>query len=154
MLYETFKFLHIMGVVLLVGNVTITAVWKVFADRTADAGIVGYAQRLVTITDFVFTGGGIVFVMVGGYGMLWLTQTHPLDQPFLVWGQGLFIVSGLMWLFILIPAQIRQGRLAKTFRHGDVVPESYWRDARIWTVWGIIATLPLAVATFLMIAKP
>ena len=50
-MYATFKFLHVLGAIILVGNVTVTAVGKVFADRTHDARVVAFGQRLVTITD-------------------------------------------------------------------------------------------------------
>jgi uncharacterized membrane protein len=43
-MYALFKTLHIIGVVILVGNVTITAFWKVFADRTGNAQLIAHAQ--------------------------------------------------------------------------------------------------------------
>ena len=55
-IYPVLKFLHVLGVILLVGNVTVTAVWKVFADRTHNAVVVAFGQRLVTITDWFLTG--------------------------------------------------------------------------------------------------
>ena len=62
MLYDALKYLHILGIVLLLGNVTITAFWKAFADRTGDPVVIAFGQRLVTITDFVFTGGGGIII--------------------------------------------------------------------------------------------
>jgi hypothetical protein len=67
-LYATFKFLHVLGAIILVGNVTVTAVGKVFADRTHDARVVAFGQRLVTITDWSLTAGGIALLVLGGYG--------------------------------------------------------------------------------------
>ena len=34
MSYEIAKFVHLTGVVMLMGNITVTAIWKYFADRT------------------------------------------------------------------------------------------------------------------------
>jgi uncharacterized membrane protein len=153
-LYQTLKLVHLLGIVLLLGNVTITAFWKVFADRNGDAGIVRFAQRMVTITDWVFTLGGIVLISVGGYGMLWLTSTHPFGADWLIVGQGLFALSGIMWLAILVPVQMRQGRDALAFEHGAALPPAYRRDARTWILWGVIATLPLLAAVCVMILKP
>ena len=73
MTYIICKFLHVLGTVLLVGNVTVTSVWKVFADRTRSPIVLRYAQRLVTYTDWSLTGGGILLIMFGGYGMAWST---------------------------------------------------------------------------------
>ena len=55
MTYDILKLLHLLGVVLLLGNVTVTSIWKVYADGTRDPRIIGFAQRLVTVTDWFFT---------------------------------------------------------------------------------------------------
>src|SRR5262245_59999795 len=66
MSYLAFKSLHIASVVIFLGNIVITAVWKVLADRTADPKVVAFVQRLVTVTDFAFTAGGMVLILIGG----------------------------------------------------------------------------------------
>ncbi len=153
-IYTTLKFLHVLGVILLVGNVTVTAVWKVFADRTHEPVVVAFGQRLVTITDWFLTGFGIAFVLVGGYGMMWVGQLNPFGALWLVLGQALFVASGLIWATILIPAQIRQARAARAFAQGGEIPAAYRRDARRWIFWGVVATVPLVAAVWLMVAKP
>lgn len=152
-LYQVFKFIHLLGVVLLVGNVTVTALWKAFADRTRDPRVIAFGQRMVTLTDWWFTLGGILLVFVGGFGAAGSIGMNPVGSPWLVWGEVLFVVSGLIWMFILVPAQIRQARQAREFANGGQIPESYWRDARRWLVWGIIATLPLVAAIWVMVDK-
>ncbi|SEO16124.1 Uncharacterized membrane protein [Rhodopseudomonas pseudopalustris] len=152
-MYDVFKFLHVVGVVVLVGNVTITAFWKAFSDLTRDPKIVAHAQRGVTVSDLIFTLLGIVLVMVGGYGAA-IVKDVPLFSSFwLVAGQILFAISGMMWLGILVPLQIRQARLARSFADGSEIPERYWRDTRTWLIWGIIATVPLVAAIFVMVVK-
>ncbi len=154
MLYQLFKFLHVLGVIILVGNVTVTAVWKVFADRTRDARVVAFGQRLVTITDWFLTVGGIVLLVVGGYGAAMVARMDLVSTPWLVWGQILLAVSGLIWMAILIPVQIRQAKAARAFAGGGEIPESYRQDSRRWLVWGIVATVPLIAAVWLMVFKP
>ncbi|MBB5049928.1 putative membrane protein [Rhodopseudomonas rhenobacensis] len=153
-MYDVLKALHVLGVVLLVGNVTITAYWKVLADRTADPKIVAHAQHGVNAADWIFTLAGIALVMIGGYGAAYVRGLPLFDSVWLVGGQILFAVSGMMWLGILVPLQIRQGRAARNFASLDRIPLSYLRDAQKWLVWGIIATVPLVAATVLMVLKP
>lgn len=154
MTYDILKFLHVIGVIILVGNVTITAFWKVFADRTGDAKIVAYGQYLVILCDWIFTLAGIVLIVIGGYGMAIVQGLHVFEDTWLIWGQLLFLVSGLIWLFLLVPLQIRQAKQIRAFNLSEPVPEKYWRDARLWLIWGIIATVPLVGAVYVMIAKP
>jgi uncharacterized membrane protein len=153
-MYDVLKALHVIGVVLLVGNVTITAYWKVLADRTSDPKIVAHAQHGVNAADWIFTLAGIALVMIGGYGAAYVKGIPLFDSIWLVGGQILFAVSGLMWLGILVPLQIRQGRAARDFAKADRIPLDYLRDARLWLVWGLIATVPLVAATVLMVLKP
>lgn len=147
-------FLHLIGVILLVGNVTVTSVWKVFADRTGDALTIAFAQRMVTITDFSLTLAGIVLTVAGGYWAALAVGLDVFGAPWLVWAQALFVASGLVWLGVLVPIQIWQGRTASAFVAGQPIPEAYRAAARRWLVWGIAATIPLAGSLWLMIAKP
>ena len=78
----------------------------------------------------------------------------PFATRWLRWGEGLFALSGAIWVTILIPAQIRQAAQARGFAEGGEIPASYARDARRWITWGIIATIPLVAAVWVMIAKP
>ena len=154
MTYTLFKFLHLLGVVFLIGNVTVTAVWKVFADRTHSPVIVAFAQRLVTYTDWAFTLTGVLLLSFGGYGMATSAHLPLFTQRWLGWGQAMFAVSGLIWIAILVPTQIRQARAVRAFTSEDSrIPGSYLALSRRWLVWGIIATIPLVVALFLMTSK-
>lgn len=152
--YEICKFLHITGIVMLMGNITATAIWKFFADRTGDAVVIGFAQKLVTYTDWSLTFWGVVLTIGGGYGALWVAGIDPLGAGWLVWSQGLFVVAGLIWLGLLVPLQVRQARAAKAFAAGGAIPAQYARDSRAWIFWGLVATVPLVAATWLMVAKP
>lgn len=162
--YELYKFLHVIGVVSLVGNVTVTSVWKVFADRTGDPATIGFAQRLVTGTDWAFTGGGFTLVIVGGYGMAFAAGMPLFGAGWMLWSQVMFVLSGALWAAVLLPIQVRQARLVR--RHAaDVaaagkaggapgaLPREYAALCRRWIVWGVLATLPLGAALYMMLAK-
>jgi uncharacterized membrane protein len=65
----------------------------------------------------------------------------------------LFVVAGLIWLLVLVPIQVRQAKLARNFAGNDV-GDDYRKLSRLWLFWGLISTVPLLAATWLMIAKP
>ncbi len=152
--FNLFKFVHILGIVLLLGNITVTAVWKVFADRTRDASIIAFGQRLVTGTDFGLTIPGIVLTIVGGYGAMVEARYDFPGPAWLLWSQIWFVVAGLIWLVMLIPIQVKQARMAREFSDTGAIPDAYRLLARQWIAWGLVATVPMVSALYLMIFKP
>jgi uncharacterized membrane protein len=106
--YLWLKSLHLLGVVAFLGNIIITGWWKFMADRTRNSQVIAFAQRQVTLTDYVFTVGGAFIILVAGWGNAALHGMSVYQTNWLSWGLGLFSASGLIWLVILIPIQIRQ----------------------------------------------
>lgn len=149
-----FKFLHYLGIILLAGNITVTAIWKVFADRNGDWRIVAFGQRMVTGTDFGLTIPGIILTMVGGYGSLWVMGYSLFSPAWLLWSQIMFVAAGAIWMFILVPVQIKQARIAHTFTDATGITSEYRTLSRRWITWGLISTVPLCAVLWLMVAKP
>jgi len=152
--YTTFKSIHLLGVVLFLGNIIVTGFWKYWADKTGNPAVVGFAQRLVTLTDWTFTFGGVVLILVGGYGMASAGGLDLAGPNWLVLAQNIFIASGIIWVGILIPIQIWQARLARQFENGGEIPALYLRLNRHWYFWGIMATLIPMANLYVMVAKP
>ncbi len=152
MLYDIAKFLHVTGVAMLMGNITVTAIWKFYADRDGRSEVLGFAQKLVTYTDWSMTVWGVGLLMGSGYFMAF-SAGFPLYEGWLLWSQILFVLAGMIWLLLIVPIQIKQARLAKTFPLNGV-GEDYRALSRRWLVWGLVATVPLVAATWLMIVKP
>jgi uncharacterized membrane protein len=92
--YSAFKVVHLFGVVLFLGNIIVTALWKVMADRTGDPRVIAYAQRLVILTDFIFTAGGIVLILVGAYGMAAVAGLDLRGKTWLVWAKSCLSLPG------------------------------------------------------------
>lgn len=154
MSYAAFKVVHLFGVVLFLGNIIVTALWKVMADRTGDPKVIAYAQRLVTLTDWIFTAGGVVILVIGAYGMALVAGLDLRGTAWLMWGQALLLISGLIWAAVLIPTQIAQARQARIFANGGSIPDSYWRHGRRWMIWGIAATIVPLANLYIMVFKP
>jgi len=150
--YLTLKSIHLLGVIIFLGNIIVTGWWKVMADRTKNPIIIAFAQRQVTLTDYIFTTGGIILILIGGLGNAMNMEFFNLR--WLMWGYGLFAISGLIWLFILIPVQIKQTQLAKQFSEGGVIPENYWRLEKIWLIFGTLATILPLIIIYWMVFKP
>lgn len=157
--YSLFKTIHLLGVVLFLGNIIVTAWWKMMADRHGDPAVIAFAQRQVTLTDYVFTLGGIIILIIGANAMYSITNTSNVhwlfsDVYWISWGGWLFMISGTIWAIFLIPIQIKQARLAKQFEKGGDIPDQYWRLGRQWIFWGLLATILPLINLYWMVFKP
>lgn len=152
--YSWLKSLHLLGVVLFLGNIIITGWWKTMADRTKNPVIIAFAQRQVTLTDWIFTVGGVVLILAGGLGNALLYDMDYLHTYWLAWGTWLFIASGIIWALVLIPVQIAQEKMARQFANGGEIPARYWQLGRLWIVFGTLATLLPMINLYWMVFKP
>ncbi|MDU0329919.1 DUF2269 family protein [Paenibacillus sp. 3LSP] len=90
--------LHVLGVLLMVGNIITAAFWKSRADRTGNPQIMHYAAKNVMIADYIFTIPGLVLIVLSG-GMMTGGLGYSLTGlNWLTLSLGLFAVSGLIWL--------------------------------------------------------
>lgn len=125
------------------GNIIVTGWWKNRADLTRNTQIIAFAQRQVTVTDWIFTTGGAVVLLVAG---MLNVHLHGLSYSaqWLGWGMSLFVLSGIIWVVVLIPTQIKQTRMARVFVQTGEITEQYWALCRRWNIWGLAAIiLPL-----------
>jgi len=145
--------LHVLGVVVFLGNIVVTAVWKMLADRTKSPPVVAYAQRLVTVTDLAFTATGAALIAVSGNALA-DRFGGVTGESWITWGWWLFVASGVIWFGILIPIEVMQARLARAFAAGGEIPRRYWRLSTLWAVFGTAATLLPLANLYVMVFKP
>ena len=124
------------------------------ADKTRHPRVVAFAQRQVTLTDYVFTAPGAIMTVVAGDSMAYGFMTHTWEVGWLVWGRLLFIASGLILALVLIPIQVKQARIVHDFNDAVEVPDEYWRLSRRWQLFGAIAVLLPLINLYWMVFKP
>lgn len=153
-MYTTWKFLHILGVVVFVGNIITAAFWKARADRSGDLATVAFAQRMVGQADWMFTLPGVLLVAIGGYGMAAIRPWPLHGLRWLEWGQGLFWLAAVIWILVLVPTQRRLIAVSAEARGAGALPPEFARLSRRWAMWGGIATLLPVIVLLLMVTKP
>ena len=151
--YLWLKTIHLLGVVMFLGNIIITGWWKVMADKTLNPQIIAFAQRQVTLTDFVFTAGGATILFLAGMANVGIHHME-MSAKWLSQGMLMFTLSGVIWVVVLIPTQIKQARIAKEFAVTGVIPAYYWKLNNRWIVFGVIATLLPLANLYWMVFKP
>lgn len=154
MSYEWMKFLHIVGVITLLGNISVTAWWKGMANRTGSLEVIRFAQRQVTLTDYIFTLPGALLIVVAGDLLAFALLDGQLwELEWLNWGRGLFLVVGLLWLLLLIPIQIKQARILKQLPQDGEIPRQYWQLSLYWNLIGSLTIIFSLGVLYLMITR-
>ncbi|MFV1851373.1 MAG: DUF2269 family protein [Thalassospira sp.] len=151
--YFAVKFVHVLGVVLFLGNIIVSAVWKTQADRTGNPVVIAFACRLVNMTDLLFTAFGSALIVIGGIGLFHATGISISDSPHLTIGIGLFGMAAMLWVTGLLPLQIYMSKLAaQTVSVGETeMPAKYERSRKLWNIIGGIAVLlPLGALYFMI----
>lgn len=145
--YFTLKAIHVIGAVLLVGNVTVTGVWSLYLYRHWREATIPFrpVARAILWTDLLFTlGGGIVLTVTGI--LMGLEGNFPFFRtPWLVKGIGALSLSTLSWLAILLPDQYRLERADD--------PATIRRLFLRWSVVGWASTAVLFYGLWAMVTK-
>lgn len=152
--YAIWKTIHILGVVLFVGSVLTSTVWKALADRTGDPRIIAFAQRALTLTDRFLTGGGAILILLTGLFAIEAAGTAYWKLLWVHLGLGLYALILVLYAAVLAPIQVRQARLAREFADGGEVPEAYWTLGRRWAFVGTLTIILMVAAIVIMTLKP
>jgi uncharacterized membrane protein len=145
--------LHLIGVILFVGNIITAAFWKVRADLLKNPAIIYSTVKNVMLADYVFTIPGLVLIIVSGIVMAVQAEMDLSGLNWLTLSLILFAITGVIWLAILIPLQRGMIRhIAQCTESGNISKE-YRQASRNWAIFGIAATLLPIVILYLMITK-
>jgi uncharacterized membrane protein len=153
MLYLILKSLHIVSVVLFLGNIITGVFWKAHADRTGDLRARAQALDGVIKSDRIFTTPNVLVIVLTGVGTALVGKIPILSTPWILWSIILFGVSGFAFAFVA-PTQKKLLANVRAGIEGNWDRAGYDALSKKWTVWGTVATAAPLVAVFLMVLKP
>lgn len=146
--YEAFKALHVIGAVLLLGNVTVTGVWSLYLFRVWRTGSFSFrpVARGILWTDLIFTVGGGILLTFTGIQMVVRSGLPWLDTPWLLHGIAALGLGTIVWLAVLLPDQLRLERatdpaqIRRLFLRWSVVG---WADTVVlfYGLWAMVTRL-------------
>lgn len=148
MMYLVLKLVHLTGVVLFLGNITVGVFWKSYADRTRNAVVMASTMDGIIAADKIFTIPGILILLAGGLGAAFAGGVPILSTGWLLWGIVAFVLSGLAFG----PLSRVQRKISAAAHAGNL--EQYDECSKGWNLWGTMALLFPVVAFVLMILKP
>ncbi|MEK5175762.1 DUF2269 domain-containing protein [Heyndrickxia sp. FSL W8-0496] len=146
-------FLHILGAVIFLGNIVTAAFWKIRADIKRDPKFIHHTVKNVMLADFIFTLPGLILIIVSGILMA-VQSGYSMDTfNWLTLSLFLFVLTGFLWLAVLIPIQRSMVRYSARSIDDGVISNKYKNVSRYWAIVGIAATLLPVVILYLMITK-
>jgi len=154
-MYLIFKLIHIIAVIMFLGNITTGLFWKFHADRANDPRLIAHAFEGIIRSDRWFTIPGVVIIVLAGFGAAIIGNFSILGTGWILWSIVLFIISGLAFSWKVAPLQIQIADLARAGSEtGQMNWHLYHALSRAWELWGLVALLTPVVAVVLMVLKP
>ena len=152
--YLAIKALHIVSVVLFLGNIITGVFWKVHADLTGDLRARAQALDGIIKSDRWFTVPGVFLIIATGVTLA-LMAGFPMLSTFWIAGSlALFGVSGLAFGIAVGPLQKKKLANTRAGLAGNWNQAEYDRLSKSWALWGAVATVAPLIAVFLMVMKP
>lgn len=151
--YFVFKYLHVLGAIVILGTGTGIAFFMLVAHRTGDVAFIAATASTVVVADLLFTASAVVLQPVTG-GLLMAMSSTAITEPWIVTSLILYAVAGLFWLPVVF-MQIEMRDLARQAVSDHVpLPPRYHALFRRWFIFGIPGFGSVMAILWLMIAKP
>lgn len=155
MLYLALKTLHIVGVVMFLGNITTGIFWKEHADRTRDPRLIAHALAGIIASDRLFTVPGVLLILAAGIIAAIVGHIPLLGTGWVLWGIVLFTLSGIAFMGRVAPLQKRMLKLMRAgAENGNPDWAAYAKLSRAWALSGAVALLLPLMVLALMVFKP
>jgi uncharacterized membrane protein len=155
-MYLFLKLLHLLAVVLFLGNIIVGVFWKAIADKTRDPRIMAFTMDGIIRSDRLFTMPGVFLILLGGFGAAGIGRLPMLHTKWILWSIILFTISGIAFMGWLVPIQKKlRGVAAAAGEDASKLDwPTYQRLSAQWKMWGMIALVTPLIAMVLMVMKP
>lgn len=148
------KSLHVLAVVLFLGNIITGVFWKFHADRVNTLPARAQALDGIIHSDRWFTMPGVFAIIITGVWMALAAHIPLLGTKWVLWSLILFGISGICFGAFLAPLQKKLLANTRAGMAGNWDQTEYRRLSRAWEIWGGTATITPIIALFLMVMKP
>ena len=155
MIYLSLKFLHIVGAILFLGNITTGVFWKAHADKSRDPAIIAHALDGIIRSDRLFTIPGVLIILAAGIAAAIVGGLPMLRTEWLAAGFILLSIAGIAFSARIAPLQRRMRDLARASTDPAAFDwATYEKLSRDWAIWGSVALISPFLAAALMVFKP
>ena len=152
-LYPLLKLVHIVAVIIFLGNIITGLFWMKQADKTKDLNIISFTIKGIRDSDRLFTIPGVIIILIGGFGAALHNSIPLLKTGWIFWPIVLFSISGIAFGWKLAPLQKEIYKLTATAENESFDWGVYKRKLHEWEQWGLVAMLTPAIAVAMMVLK-
>jgi uncharacterized membrane protein len=154
-MYLWLKLVHLLAVVLFIGNIVTGVFWHKHALRTRDSKLLAHAMDGVIRSDRLFTMPSVLLIIASGVFAAIQGGFPILRTPWILWTLVLFGVAGIVFGARLTPLQRKMRTLAEAgAKSGAFDYVAYHRLSKQWDFWGAVATIAPLLGLALMVLKP
>jgi uncharacterized membrane protein len=154
-MYLWLKLIHILAVVMFIGNIATGVFWHKHAERTRNPRLLAHTMEGVIRSDRLFTIPGVVVILASGIYAAVKGGFPILGTGWILWTLVMFAISGLVFMIRLGPLQRKmQKHAAAGASSGSFDYDAYHRMSKQWDFWGAVATLTPLIGLALMVLKP
>ena len=154
-MYLAMKVVHILAVIMFMGNIATGVFWKAHADATNDAKIIAHAMDGIIRSDRLFTIPGVILIIIAGFGAAGIGRMSIMRTDWILWSIILFSISGIAFMAQVAPLQRRMRDVARGGSTGGSFDRAaYDALGKRWALWGAIALITPLIAVVLMVVKP
>ena len=151
--YLLLKLIHVLAVIIFVGNITTGLFWMRQANKTRNYSIISFTMRGIIISDKWFTIPGVVIITVAGFSAAIHGGLPLLRTGWIFWSIVLFSLSGIIFSVKLAPLQKKILNIALNKASKEFNEDVYHSHLRQWESWGLLALITPLAALVMMVLK-
>ncbi len=148
MMTRVLVLLHIAAAVVFLGNIVAGLFWASRAAGSRDSRILRHTFASLSLSDLVFTMPCVLLISATGVVAAVRTGLPLLRTGWIFWSIVLFSLSGVAFLFRVLPLQNRLARFAE--EDGTAAPPL----VKAWSAWAHTSLALVTLALILMVLKP
>ena len=154
--YSYLKLIHLIAVMLFLGNIITGLFWMHIAVKTKDLKIINFTMKGIIKADRYFTIPGVIIITAGGFLAAIYGHFPILKTGWILWSIIMFSISGLAFSFKLAPLQKKIYNLTlNTETSTDFDWSNFNKVFFEWDIWGFIALItPLAAFVMMTLKIP
>jgi uncharacterized membrane protein len=154
-MYLWMKLIHILAVVLFLGNIITGLFWHRYAERTRNPRLLAHTMGGIIASDRLFTMPGVLVIIATGVFAAVQGGIPLLRTGWIAWTLLLFGISGATFALRVAPLQRELRAIAEAGANsGSFSFDAYHRLAVKWEIWGAVATATPLAGLALMVLKP